>query len=91
MADALDSYVIKGVTHNIPLLRDILRQPAFVQGKTTTKFLETTYPDRFQGMCDSAIMRFFDSAHARFPLVQFHDSALVRFYVIDINSIQLEM
>lgn len=46
---ALDSYVIRGVTHNIPLLRDILKQPRFVGGEITTNFLPEVYPDGFQG------------------------------------------
>ena len=36
---ALDSYVIRGVTHNIPLLRDILTEPRFVKGDITTNYL----------------------------------------------------
>ncbi|XP_043212234.1 propionyl-CoA carboxylase alpha chain, mitochondrial-like, partial [Amphibalanus amphitrite] len=47
--DALDSYVIHGVTHNIPLLRDILTEPRFVSGDITTNYLPEVYPDGFQG------------------------------------------
>jgi hypothetical protein len=49
MADALDSYVIKGVDHNIPLLRDVIQQPRFVAGDIDTMFLPDVYPDKFQG------------------------------------------
>ncbi|KAG5442329.1 Propionyl-CoA carboxylase alpha chain, mitochondrial [Clonorchis sinensis] len=49
MAQALDSYVIRGVTHNIPLLRDIITEERFVSGKITTKYLMETYPDGFKG------------------------------------------
>ena len=49
MADALDSYVIKGVDHNIPLLRDVIQQPRFVAGDIDTQFLPDVYPDKFQG------------------------------------------
>ena len=38
-----------GVNHNIPLLRDIITQPQFVQGDITTKFIEEVYPSGFQG------------------------------------------
>ena len=38
-ANALDNYVIKGVDHNIPLLRDIIEQDRFVTGALTTEFL----------------------------------------------------
>ena len=47
--DALDSYVIRGVTHNIPLLRDILNEPNFRKGNFTTNYLPETYPEGFTG------------------------------------------
>lgn len=49
MAKALDSYVIRGVTHNVPLLRDIVTEPNFVSGNITTKYLPQTYPEGFHG------------------------------------------
>jgi propionyl-CoA carboxylase alpha chain len=48
MENALDSYVIQGVQHNIPLLRDIIRQPRFIAGDTSTNFLPEVYPNRFE-------------------------------------------
>ena len=47
--EALDSYVIRGVTHNIPLLRDILDEPTFLSGTFTTNYLPEVYPDGFKG------------------------------------------
>ncbi|THD27400.1 Propionyl-CoA carboxylase alpha chain [Fasciola hepatica] len=49
MSQALDSYVIRGVTHNIPLLRDIITERRFVSGDISTKYLMETYPDGFKG------------------------------------------
>ncbi|CAH8825059.1 unnamed protein product [Trichobilharzia szidati] len=49
MAKALDSYVIRGVTHNIPLLRDIITEKRFVSGNISTKYLPEVYPDGFKG------------------------------------------
>ncbi|TPP60499.1 Propionyl-CoA carboxylase alpha chain [Fasciola gigantica] len=49
MSQALDSYVIRGVTHNIPLLRDIITERRFVSGDISTKYLVETYPDGFKG------------------------------------------
>lgn len=49
MTQALDNYVIRGVTHNIPLLRDIMCEQKFVAGDITTKYLFETYPDGFSG------------------------------------------
>jgi propionyl-CoA carboxylase alpha chain len=49
MATALDSYVIRGVTHNIPLLRDIITEERFVSGNISTKYLQDVYPEGFRG------------------------------------------
>ncbi|XP_078077671.1 propionyl-CoA carboxylase alpha chain, mitochondrial isoform X2 [Mustelus asterias] len=49
MQEALDNYVIRGVTHNIPLLREVIIHPRFVKGDITTKFLPEVYPDGFKG------------------------------------------
>jgi propionyl-CoA carboxylase alpha chain len=46
---ALDAYVIQGVTHNIPLLRDILTNEAFARGDLSTNFLPEEYPHGFKG------------------------------------------
>ena len=49
MVKALDEYVIKGVTHNIPLLRDVMAHPRFASGKISTGFLPEEYPTGFKG------------------------------------------
>ncbi|KAG0098405.1 hypothetical protein BGZ93_000183 [Podila epicladia] len=49
MKRALDSYVIKGVTHNIPLLREVISHDRFGSGKYSTKFLAEEYPTGFKG------------------------------------------
>ncbi|XP_036397153.1 propionyl-CoA carboxylase alpha chain, mitochondrial [Megalops cyprinoides] len=49
MEKALDSYVIRGVTHNIPLLREIIVNPRFISGDISTKFLPEVYPEGFKG------------------------------------------
>jgi propionyl-CoA carboxylase alpha chain len=49
MRDALDNYVIRGPTHNIPLLRDIVVEDVFRSGMYDTKYLPQTYPDGFKG------------------------------------------
>ncbi|XP_023347250.1 propionyl-CoA carboxylase alpha chain, mitochondrial [Eurytemora carolleeae] len=48
--NALDHYVIRGVTHNIPLLRDVLTEDVFNSGVFTTSYLPQTYPDGFKGI-----------------------------------------
>jgi len=47
MADALDSYVIHGLNHNVPFLRSILDHPRFKAGDINTKFIQDEYPDGF--------------------------------------------
>ncbi|NXN19648.1 PCCA carboxylase, partial [Indicator maculatus] len=49
MEEALDNYVIRGVAHNISLLREVIIHPRFVQGDISTKFLPEVYPDGFKG------------------------------------------
>ncbi|KXS11912.1 hypothetical protein M427DRAFT_35231 [Gonapodya prolifera JEL478] len=49
MEKALDSYVIKGVTHNIPLLREVVAEADYREGKISTKYLPTKYPKGFLG------------------------------------------
>jgi propionyl-CoA carboxylase alpha chain len=54
MCKALDSYVIRGVTHNVPLLRDVITEKRLVSGNISTKYLPETYPDGFKGKTLSA-------------------------------------
>ncbi|KAJ1961768.1 hypothetical protein GGI12_003058 [Dipsacomyces acuminosporus] len=49
MNHALDRYLIKGVTHNIPLLRDVISNPDFAAGRVSTAFLAEHYPSGFKG------------------------------------------
>ncbi|CAM9998018.1 unnamed protein product, partial [Sphacelaria rigidula] len=42
---ALDEYVVKGVNHNIPFLRDVVRNSDFVEGNYSTSFIGKHYPD----------------------------------------------
>lgn len=50
MVDALDTYIIHGVRHNIPLLRSVLVQDRYRSGAITTKYLEEEYPQGFGGI-----------------------------------------
>ncbi|XP_072850751.2 propionyl-CoA carboxylase alpha chain, mitochondrial [Pogona vitticeps] len=49
MEEALDNYVIRGVAHNIALLREVITHPRFIQGDINTKFLPEVYPEGFKG------------------------------------------
>jgi len=70
MKDALDQYVIRGVTNNIPLLRDIVEEKRFRSGNITTKYLPETYPDGFSGATlspagEQTIVAIASALHAR--------------------------
>lgn len=45
MISALDEYVIRGVSHNISLLRAIMGETSFIKGDTDTGYLKKTWPD----------------------------------------------
>lgn len=49
MKKSLDSLVLQGITHNIPLLRDIYENKQFKEGSMNTDFIKNEYPDGFQG------------------------------------------
>ena len=47
---ALDAYVVSGVGHNIPFLRDLSEHPRFISGAISTQFIREEYPDGFTGV-----------------------------------------
>jgi propionyl-CoA carboxylase alpha chain len=47
MADALDAYYIRGVSHNISFLNALILHPRFQEGRLTTNFIAEEYPDGF--------------------------------------------
>jgi propionyl-CoA carboxylase alpha chain len=47
MATALDSFVVEGISHNVPFLADLMRQPDWLSGDLTTGFIAKHYPDGF--------------------------------------------
>jgi len=49
LANAMDEYVIRGVTHNVGFGRSILRNKDFAGGSYTTAFIPTFYPTGFRG------------------------------------------
>jgi propionyl-CoA carboxylase alpha chain len=50
MREALDSYVIRGVTSNISFLRALMDHPKWLSGDITTKFIEEEFPGGFKGV-----------------------------------------
>ena len=49
LGSALDQYLLRGVQHNIPFVRDVLRNEEFIGGRTPTSFINEHYPDGFSG------------------------------------------
>ncbi len=49
MADALDAFAIRGVNHNIGFLSAIIRKQRFADGRLSTDFIPTEFPDGFHG------------------------------------------
>lgn len=41
--------ILAGVTHNIPVLRDIITHPRFISGDISTNFIQEVYPNGFPG------------------------------------------
>lgn len=49
MQSALDSFYIRGVTHNMPFLAAIMAHPRFREGRLSTNFIAEEFADGFQG------------------------------------------
>eukprot|EP00752_Nemacystus_decipiens_P004887 g4447.t1 len=50
LGSALDEYVIQGLGHNVPFLRDVSRNKDFAAGDYSTSFIDKHYPDGFSGV-----------------------------------------
>src|SRR5690606_37410978 len=48
MSDALDMFVIDGISHNIPFLAPLMRHPRWREGRLSTGFIAEEFPDGFQ-------------------------------------------
>jgi len=49
MRTALDSFYIRGVSHNIAFLNAVMAHPRFREGRLSTNFIPEEYPDGFSG------------------------------------------
>ncbi len=50
MRNALDSFEVEGIGHNLPFLSAVMDHPIFIDGTMTTAFIEEQYPDGFDGV-----------------------------------------
>ncbi len=47
--EALDTFLVEGIGHNVDFLSALMQHPRFRQGALTTGFIAEEYPDGFQG------------------------------------------
>jgi propionyl-CoA carboxylase alpha chain len=47
MSEALDSFVVDGIEHNIPFLSALMQHPRWREGRLSTGFIAEEYPDGF--------------------------------------------
>ncbi|MFD0980167.1 acetyl-CoA carboxylase biotin carboxylase subunit [Tropicimonas aquimaris] len=50
MRDALDSFEVEGIGHNLPFLSAVMDHPRFIEGNITTAFIAEEYPEGFGGV-----------------------------------------
>ncbi len=50
MRDALDSFEVEGIGHNLPFCQAVMDHPKFVAGEMTTAFIAEEFPEGFQGV-----------------------------------------
>ena len=59
MRNALDTFEVEGIGHNLPFVAAVMDHPRFIKGAMTTAFIAEEYPDGFQGvtLSDAALRR----------------------------------
>ena len=50
MQEALDSFELEGIGHNLPFLSCVMRQKRFQEGRLTTAYIAEEFPDGFNGV-----------------------------------------
>jgi propionyl-CoA carboxylase alpha chain len=50
MRNALDSFEVEGIGHNLPFVAAVMDHPKFMSGDMTTAFIAEEYPEGFQGV-----------------------------------------
>jgi len=54
MSDALDSFVVDGIQHNMPFLAALMRHPRWREGRLSTGFIAEEYPGGFHPVAPDA-------------------------------------
>ncbi|MBM1219680.1 acetyl/propionyl/methylcrotonyl-CoA carboxylase subunit alpha [Ponticoccus sp. SC2-23] len=50
MRNALDTFEVEGIGHNLPFVAAVMDHPKFISGEMTTAFIAEEYPDGFEGV-----------------------------------------
>jgi propionyl-CoA carboxylase alpha chain len=50
MRNALDSFEVEGIGHNLPFVAAVMDHPKFIAGEMTTAFIDEEYPEGFDGV-----------------------------------------
>jgi propionyl-CoA carboxylase alpha chain len=50
MRNALDSFEVEGIGHNLPFVAAVMDHPKFIAGEMTTAFIAEEYPEGFEGV-----------------------------------------
>ena len=53
MADALDTFVVDGIAHNIPFLAALMQHPRWREGRLSTAFIAEEFPEGFKPISPS--------------------------------------
>jgi propionyl-CoA carboxylase alpha chain len=53
MADALDTFVVDGIEHNIPFLAALMQHPRWREGRLSTAFIAEEFPEGFKPIAPS--------------------------------------
>ncbi|MFT7392143.1 MAG: propionyl-CoA carboxylase alpha chain [Paracoccaceae bacterium] len=71
MRNALDSFEVEGIGHNLPFCAAVMDHPRFISGDISTAFIEEEYPDGFKGVTpDAATLRRLAAAAAHMKTVR---------------------
>jgi propionyl-CoA carboxylase alpha chain len=71
MRNALDSFEVEGIGHNLPFCAAVMDHPRFISGDISTAFIEEEYPDGFKGVTpDAGTLRRLAAAAAHMKTVR---------------------
>ena len=78
MRNALDSFELEGIGHNLPFLAAVMDHPKFISGDMTTAFIAEEYPDGFEGVTlnDTSLRRVAAAAAAMHRVAEIRRSRI---------------